>query len=977
MSSPGRGQNPAKNVSLEPPALDFGTVLIREEETREIVLLNSHPCKVRFALGWVNDGPGDPPPDLISFSVKEGEVPARTHLTVRVYFRPRKREDIACRVYCRALSASQSSPKAAPSASELAALPSCSISGSGGQPQVEVGDVRCVTVSKAHLWSQFTVDALNEALRGPTDQFDEDRKEFEFKNFCARHAHFPFDFGSAVQSTPPTTIFLSLKNIGSLTADFQFHLPSDSAVPTERWFHEVMPTAEDFHRERILDNSLFVVEPKRGRIQPGQSFTVTLTYTHKYAEAHRLPVLFSVANGRSVVLDFAGRTLHQDERHLDLLTTQHSFAPVAIGDLDAPAQFFELRNASHVSVSYELSAEPFREICNESFDFPVFQCLNSYGEIPPLSSVSLRWCFRPLEVKEYRMVVPIMIKDGGPTYEVEFRGRGYHPKQTSDEELADIAAREFIPIAPFPAPIPDPRTLPMVLSTDILRFGRIPVHSLHRRLIILRNRHPSDAFIFEWKPELQHGDQIIEVQPASGRIACGDHVVCKLSMYAGSLCQLVEHSIQCHVLNDDLRLRRQAAREVQEEEARMDLDAADEEIQSTPSPEHPTTSSSPLIGPRKSRKKPTRVPVTQPPPKYQTTAQLRNTMQKLIDSANPDNLEENDEDLVWVDVQATALDLRIQMRVMSSDAFRSAEPHLWNRQFMPTLAIYQEHIDPSYPPPLPPEQKCLALLPPERPSSASVIAKGSIDPPPTEEEADFVEAILGSLLQETVRSPAILQAFTEIDELFPTLYSHVTGVGPRSPRAPSISLTDSPAATPREVPEEEDPPGCNVEAIEVWPVGTTAVVPDRGVGKVVSHARGRVAVEFKNKTVVGAPAGMLRTPEQAEEEARTLARRKRREELRGQLEQTLELRERERKAAQERSLLQNGQFQCMVEEIFEGIAFDIIKDAALDPGTPSRSLVPPKKPRLRVANVTSAARSEADYTSSVHPSSLHPSPSRG
>ena len=53
---------------------------------------------------------------------------------------------------------------------------------------------------------------------------------------------------------------------------------------------------------RIMDNKLFHVEPKHGKISPGQSQTVTLSYCHDFAGTDRLPVLFKITQGREILV---------------------------------------------------------------------------------------------------------------------------------------------------------------------------------------------------------------------------------------------------------------------------------------------------------------------------------------------------------------------------------------------------------------------------------------------------------------------------------------------------------------------------------------------------------------------------------------------------------------------------------------------------------------------------------------------------
>jgi hypothetical protein len=55
---------------------------------------------------------------------------------------------------------------------------------------------------------------------------------------------------------------------------------------------------------KIQDNKLFVVEPKKGNLEPGQTARVTITYRHLFIGQSKLPVLFKIAKGREILVTF-------------------------------------------------------------------------------------------------------------------------------------------------------------------------------------------------------------------------------------------------------------------------------------------------------------------------------------------------------------------------------------------------------------------------------------------------------------------------------------------------------------------------------------------------------------------------------------------------------------------------------------------------------------------------------------------------
>lgn len=53
---------------------------------------------------------------------------------------------------------------------------------------------------------------------------------------------------------------------------------------------------------KVQDNKLFVIEPKKGKMQPGESQVIKFTYRHTMAGTDRLPILFKVARGREILV---------------------------------------------------------------------------------------------------------------------------------------------------------------------------------------------------------------------------------------------------------------------------------------------------------------------------------------------------------------------------------------------------------------------------------------------------------------------------------------------------------------------------------------------------------------------------------------------------------------------------------------------------------------------------------------------------
>jgi hypothetical protein len=102
--------------------------------------------------------------------------------------------------------------------------------------------------------------------------------------------------------------------------------------------------------------------------------------------------------------------------------------PVAIGSTAPPVQSYTIYNDTETEMNYELDLTGVKKLAQENYSFPVFECLNPRGKIPPNGeSVNIDWIFLPIEVKEYNVKVPIKI-NGVEGSAVTFHAKGYHPE---------------------------------------------------------------------------------------------------------------------------------------------------------------------------------------------------------------------------------------------------------------------------------------------------------------------------------------------------------------------------------------------------------------------------------------------------------------------------------------------------------------------------------------------------------------------
>ena len=81
-------------------------------------------------------------------------------------------------------------------------------------------------------------------------------------------------------------------------------MPADLQMELEYWSESGEFEKDELHMMKIQDNKIFSIFPKKGKLDPGDTATVTFTYKHSNASIDRLPVLLKLANGREILVRY-------------------------------------------------------------------------------------------------------------------------------------------------------------------------------------------------------------------------------------------------------------------------------------------------------------------------------------------------------------------------------------------------------------------------------------------------------------------------------------------------------------------------------------------------------------------------------------------------------------------------------------------------------------------------------------------------
>ncbi|NXR74777.1 CFA65 protein, partial [Pycnonotus jocosus] len=531
------GEGALGTITAQKEHLDLGNVLVGDQKSCSIVLLNDGICTLNYILSVEQHitGPHEPEevrsdPLALELEHARGTIPARSKAFVRIKVRPARRLR-----YTWSIKYAICTPRAADLAStKEEQQPLCCIVATGVYPMLRIADA-CTTgvassVSKLHIWKLFSLDTLNEFLeRDPTPG------ELTYK-VPTRHSTclippvytpllLDFDFGSAPIGSEPTIVTLLLENKGVVPVDWAFLFPSDQKMDMEHWEEDADFTPQELHQMRIQDNQLFRVSPKSGTLLPGQEKSVKLSHRHDFIGTDRLPVLLKISHGHEILLTFISVTVERDQRYVHFASTKHFFAPVAVGGSHPPTQIYKLYNGGSMPVTFEVQLDNIVKIQEKNFKHPVFVCLTPRGEIPPGETGHIEWIFSPLEAKTYMVDVLIHILEGEST-QITFQGAGYNPNIVGEAATSS----QFLSSAAIPGSAK--LTVPgqaATLSHHRICLGNIPDCTKAGRLVFLNNISKTKAVVFTWQIS-SYKEKVLEIAPDSGVAQPGESIPCFITL---------------------------------------------------------------------------------------------------------------------------------------------------------------------------------------------------------------------------------------------------------------------------------------------------------------------------------------------------------------------------------------------------------------------------------------------------------------
>lgn len=584
------GEGSQGTIVAEQSYVDFGDVVVGSSETKAVVLVNNADCTLHYRLSVEqsiegNASDGRLIEDLIALHLDEpeGQLAARSRKVVRCTVKPVQRvsyrfaiayELSPTKQHATGGSGDEAGRKGRRSATSPGPLQHqqlqllqqsrgstgpmhlCHVLASGVFPQLRVMDARVhgsgIGMSKQQLWSLLQLDSLNMFFASDPSEKElmysvATRQSTQRRPPVHTRAVLDFNFAAAPVGSAPFNATLQVENVGAVPSEWEFLYPSDLQMELDYWADTGELNDDELHEIKVMDNKLFTVEPKKGRLQPGESQAITFTYKHIMVGVDRLSVLLKLSRGREILINFAGVTVEKDKPYLHFASLTHTFEPVCIGEKDAPKQVYELYNGGSIPVRYELDTLALEIARRENFEHPIFSCANPVGVVQPGTSASIEWRFSPLEAKTYKIDIPIRAHNAETTL-ITFVGIGYD-KTVMGETMPLNSETAVTGVPAIQKAVVQGQKL--ILSHERLSFGNMPLFCRARRVIFLRNVSAS-TISYAWHVTNERNVGVVDVLPASGTLGPHESRMLKISFSSAGTPGFFDIDLLCEVVDESL-----------------------------------------------------------------------------------------------------------------------------------------------------------------------------------------------------------------------------------------------------------------------------------------------------------------------------------------------------------------------------------------------------------------------------------------
>jgi hypothetical protein len=225
---------------------DFGSVVVGDSATSDIILINNNDCALDFEL-YVNQTVDEnsankykDDPCILELDALAGSIEARSKKIIPCRIRPARVINYQFTVEYKIIYPNESDSPRVESQHEVL----CQMIANGVFPKIAVTDIKAIgsasNLSKDYLWRLFSIDTLNSTMNCEPNAEELIYSIATRQDANRRITNQPkvivdFNFNAAPVNSPDTEIALFLENNGVVTTEWSILFPRDLQIELEYW----------------------------------------------------------------------------------------------------------------------------------------------------------------------------------------------------------------------------------------------------------------------------------------------------------------------------------------------------------------------------------------------------------------------------------------------------------------------------------------------------------------------------------------------------------------------------------------------------------------------------------------------------------------------------------------------------------------------------------------------------------------------
>ena len=319
------------------------------------------------------------------------------------------------------------------------------ITAKGDYPLIKIVDARNNLISTSNLWKDLNVDEANEELGKKLTNLEmnysspKSGKRMDYVKSQLKIVKFDFGkhfFKKEKMYSEKFDIYLTLKNEGGVPTEFFFKFPDDVNIKREIWMDPVEPTSNDKIEYHVLKEQIFSIEPRKSKLDPGETTNIRLRYNIKEKGLHKLRVIFQVVNGKPLIFELNGETWGEKLGILTVPKKIINFGKVPIGYKNFISSPIELINKSVMKIKYAIDYSEVDKYNKMYKDFDIIKLENYEGAIGPGETKYIIAYFRTLAEINYDINLTLHYTDETKVFQeqIKITGIGYINKKEIDIE---------------------------------------------------------------------------------------------------------------------------------------------------------------------------------------------------------------------------------------------------------------------------------------------------------------------------------------------------------------------------------------------------------------------------------------------------------------------------------------------------------------------------------------------------------------